>query len=208
MKFLKKINIGLVLAIITILAVVIYSINIENERKNAKEDIRKACGEFINLTNKYAVLPEEYQVIGQDAKTVNLNNFNSKMEEELKNIMVTDSAAEIQKSILSDVTQNDLLSTADIICGLDRKISKISSYEFDGNQVTVTFISEITVKQKYNDINIETGEQKEKIREHVIESMQETITLDKKDGVWKVVSADLDYSINDLSGINSTYNAL
>ena len=33
MKFIKKLNIGLVLAIIAILAVIIYSVNIENERK-------------------------------------------------------------------------------------------------------------------------------------------------------------------------------
>ena len=39
MKFIKKLNIGLVLAIIAILAVIIYSVNIENERKASKQEI-------------------------------------------------------------------------------------------------------------------------------------------------------------------------
>ncbi len=202
MKFFKKINLGLILAIITILAVIIYSVNVDNTRQKSKEDIKKACEGFIDITNKYAVLPEQYQVINQDAKTVNLNDYNSKIEEELNNAMVSEFATKIQKSILSDIVQNDLLNTSDINCSYDRKINKISSYEFDGNQVTVTFNSKLTVKQKYMDVNLESGEQSEKVREQTIEKMYETITLEQKDGSWKVVQANLDYSNIDAQNTN------
>ena len=50
MKILKKINLGLVLTIIVVLAVGIYSINVEGQRKNSKEEIRKSCEEYIDLS--------------------------------------------------------------------------------------------------------------------------------------------------------------
>lgn len=194
MKIFKKINIGLILAIITILAVIIYSVNVESARKKSENDIKMSCEEFIELTNKYAVLPEQYQIVNQEAKSVDLTNYNTELEENLKKVMTSDSAVMIQKSILSNVIQNDLLSTSDIITSYDRKISKISSYQFDGNQVTVTFDSKVTIKYKYNDINIETGEQIERAGEYIYEKIMESITLEQKDGLWKIIYANLDYS--------------
>ena len=45
MKFIKKVNLGLVLLIIAIIAVVVYSICIESQRKSEKQDIKKICEE-------------------------------------------------------------------------------------------------------------------------------------------------------------------
>ena len=194
MRFIKKINIGLVLAIIAIVAVVVYSVRVENERKSAKEDIKVVCESFIDLTDKYSILPAEYQVVGIQSANVNLNNFYSEMEGELNKVTTTEASANIQKTILSEVVQNQMLNTTNVTTNFDREITKISSYEFDGNQVTVTFNSKITVKQKYNDVNVETGELSEKIKENSFESNGETITLEQKDGKWKVVSANLSYS--------------
>lgn len=194
MRFIKKINIGFVLALIAVVAIVVYSVNIEAGRKSAKEDVKKVCEEFINLTDKYSILPAEYQVVGVQNANVDLNNFYSEMKGELDKITTTGTTANIQKTILSEVVQNQLLNTTEITTSFDREITKISSYEFDGNQVTVTFESKVTVKQKYNDVNVETGELSEKIKENSFESSNETITLEQKDGTWKVVCANLSYS--------------
>ena len=194
MRFIKKINLGLILAIIAITAVVVYSVNVESGRKSAKEDIKKACEEFINLTDKYSILPTEYQVVGVQNANVDLNNFYSEMKGELNKVTNTEASANIQKTILSEVLENQMLNTTNITTNFNREITKISSYEFDGNQVTVTFNSKITIKQKYNDVNVETGELSEKIKENSFESKGETIILEQKDGKWKVVSANLSYS--------------
>lgn len=194
MRFVKKINIGFVLAIIAVVAVVVYSINVEAGRKSAKEDIKKVCEDFINLTDKYSILPEEYQVVGVQNANVDLNNFYSEMKGELDKVTTTDATSNIQKTILSEIVQNQLLNTTEVTTSFDREITKISSYEFDGNQVTVTFNSKVTIKQKYNDVNVETGELSEKIKEDSFELNNETITLEQKEGVWKVVSANLSYS--------------
>lgn len=195
MRFLRKINIGLVLTIITILAIVIYLVNVENSRKGYKEEIKNVCDSYIGIVNKYAILPEDLQQIGLDSRNINLDNFYNDMEKELRDISVSDPSAKIQKTILEDCVGKDLLDTSNIIVSYDKKIVKISSYDFDGNQVTVTFDSKITVKEKYIEINIETGEQSEKVRENVYDCKGESITLEKKDDGWKIVYANLDYEI-------------
>lgn len=193
MKFIKKVNIGLILTIIAIIAVVVYSVNLESKRKSAKEDIKKACEEFIDLTDKYYTLPSEYQVIGEESTDVDLTDFYTKMEDELKTKTTSDGTANIQKTILTEYVKNQLVDTSKITVSFNREITRISNYNFDGNQVTVTFNSKVTTKQKYNDIDLETGETSEKISENVFEVQDESITLEKKDGTWKIVYANLQY---------------
>lgn len=193
MKNLKKINVGLVLTIIIVLAVVIYSIVIENQRKSSKEEIKKSCVEYVDLIDKYLVLPESAQVLGEDVKNVNLDGYKSELENELKSVMVNDSAVMIQKAIVSDFAEKDLLNTSTFITSYDKKINKVKSYSFDGNQVTVVLESMIKIKHKYSDVNMETGEQQERIKEDSYDKVTDTITLEKKDGKWKVVYSNLDF---------------
>lgn len=114
MKFIKKLNIGLVLAIIAILAVIIYSVNIENERKASKQEIKKSCEEFINITDKYYTLPENYQTIGEKSQDVDLTNYYTEMENELKTKTINDSATKLQKTILTEYLKNQLVDTSKI----------------------------------------------------------------------------------------------
>ena len=115
------------------------------------------------------------------------------MENKLKEVMLNESAVKIEKSILSDYVERDLLNTTTFITSFDRQILKIRSYDFDGNQVTVSFDSKINIKQKYIDVNVETGEKQERVKESNVEGIRDTITLEKKDGKWKVVYSELNF---------------
>lgn len=199
MKKLKKINIGLVLTIITIAIVVIYSVSVEMQRKGSKEDIRRSCEEYISLVDKYSVLPENAQVLGGEAKNINLDSFKSEMEKDLKSVMVSDSAAELQKMILSDYVEKDLINTSQYTTSYDRKIVKIKSYEFDGNQVTVTFKASVRIKQKYMELNNQTGAPEEKVKEQNVDTESNIITLEKKDNKWKVVYSNFDTGFDNMN---------
>lgn len=201
MKMFKKINIGLVLTIIVVLAVIVYSISVEAQRKNSKEEIRKTCEEYISLVDKYMVLPEDAQQLGAEAKNINIDNYKNNMVNDLKGVMVSEQAAEIQKTIITDITEKDLLNTSNFATNYDRKITKIKSYEFDGNQVTVVFESKITSKQKYLDVNPENGEKKERVKENSSDVKGDTITLEKKDGKWKVVYSNLTYGFDNYTNV-------
>ena len=55
MKFLKKINKGLVLTILVLLGLIIYLINVEVTRNKVKPEIEKICKEYID---EYLKMPE------------------------------------------------------------------------------------------------------------------------------------------------------
>lgn len=190
MKGLKKLNLGLILTIIVVVGVIIYCVRTESSRKSAKNEINTVCNDFLEITDKYATLPEEMQVIGIKKSDINLDDISSKTENELKEKMISEDAAEIQNLILEQLLKDQLVDTSKVVTSFDRKISKIKSYEFDGNQVTVTFDSKISLKKKYK----EQGNDSEKISEESFDVQGETITLEKKDGNWKVVYANLTYT--------------
>ena len=196
MKVLKKINLGLVLAIIAIVAIVIYSVNIENSRKSAKEEIKKTCEEYIAITNNYCILPEQYRVVNQKAADVDLKEYSERIKNEVAKYTVSDKTAEIQKLYLLESVKNQLINTSYVTTEYSRKIDRITGYKFVENQVTITFNTNVSIKQKYNEINKETGETSEKIKESTLANKGESMVLENKDGKWKVVSTNFGYSVN------------
>lgn len=205
MKFLKKINKGLILTIIVILALSIYLIGVETNRNKEKPEIEKICKEYIELTNKYAVMPEENQKIyttsqielGETEKKK--EDFNkqietqmNKFEEELKVKMIdNETARNMQKEIIGNFLEssNDIFSS--VIVKYNREITKIRKFSFDSDQVTVTFDTKIDVETKYLGSGLE--ENNETTKKENFNSNVETITLKKVDNKWKVVYADLTY---------------
>lgn len=63
MKIWKKINKGFLLTLIVLLALIIYLVGVEEQRKEDKTNIQKVTEEFIEFTDKYTVLPEEMQTL-------------------------------------------------------------------------------------------------------------------------------------------------
>ena len=75
MRILKKINKGLILTIIVLVVLIIYLTNVEKQRGADKPAIQKACEEYIALTDKYVVLPEEMQTFtGEISKVIQKEN--------------------------------------------------------------------------------------------------------------------------------------
>ena len=199
MKFLKKINLGLILTIIVVTAVTIYSVNIELKRNKQKDEIKNLCEEFIDLTNKYAILPEEYQNLENKMSEEELDTYISEIKNNLKEKMIDNSSAiDIQTKILETELRNQI-DSENIVTDFERKIIKINSYSFDGNQVTVNFKSKVDKNIKYYNIgfDINGNEIKEEANKNdSFDTNTETIILQETDNMWKVVYSDLEYSRN------------
>lgn len=63
MKLLKKINKGLVLTVIVLVALIVYIVTVEISRNNEKPNIETACKNYIETINKYSVFPEKLQKV-------------------------------------------------------------------------------------------------------------------------------------------------
>lgn len=188
MRFFKRINKGLVLTIIVLLVVIVYLTGVEKQRKEDKISIRKATENFIEFTDKYSVLPEEMQILVEEVSKEKIEKYEAEMKTELEKLMVSnEEAVKIQNQFLisnleSGYNQDEIRNKQ------ERKITKISGYEFDGNQVTVTFNSKLDTSIKY--LNEENKEQE---RKNSIEITGEEVVLQKVDGEWKVVYSNLQY---------------
>ena len=190
MKFLKKINKGLILAIIVLLALTIYLVNVENQRKADKPDIKAVCEEFIALTDKYSVLPEEMQKLGEKQDESKIEEYVKQMKEDLGKIMISnEEAIKIQQQVLEENLRNGY-NELEARTKQERKIQKISKYEFDGNQVTVSFENEVQENIKYFDGTSEQTENKK------FDTYYDTIILQKIDGKWKVVYSNMQFEEN------------
>lgn len=187
MKYFKKINKGLILTIIAILAVAIYTNILEKQRETEKNKIQTACNEFIEYTNKYLVYPENMQILNEDIKAEDREKFYDEAETELRKLMIeNDEAVKLQftyfKSVIEQQNNKRSIKTK-----VDRKISKITGFEFDEDQVTVTFNSKIETTSKYLD------SEEEKIKKDSNETSKDEIILKKVGEQWKVVSSNIQF---------------
>ena len=191
MKFLRKINKGLVLTIIVLLVLIVYLVNVENQRKADKEEIQKTCEEFISFTDKYSVLPENMQQFSETISESELEEYKKEMKIELEKLMIqNEEAVKLQYQILESNLEAGY-NFEEIRTKSERKITKISSYEFEGDQVTVTFKARMKITSKY--LNEENEEQE---NQKSIDTESDEIILQKIDGKWKVVYSNLRYDTN------------
>ena len=185
MKVLKKINKGLILTIIVLAALLIYISGVEKQRNADKPDIRKTCEEFIALTDKYVVLPEDMQKSKVSEEKV--NEYVNQMKSDVETVMIsTREAVKIQEQVIENNLRNGY-NALDVRSKVSRKIKKINGYEFDGNQVTVKLNNQVEIVTKVFD-EIESTKETE-----TFEASSDEIILQKIDGKWKIVYSNLQF---------------
>ena len=174
MKVLKKINKGLILTIIVLAALLIYISGVEKQRNADKPDIRKACEDFILLTDKYVVLPEDMQK--SEVSEEKVNEYVNQMKSDVEKVMISNTeAVKIQKQVIENNLRNGY-DALDVRIKMSRKIKKINGYEFDGNQVTVKLKDQVEIVTKVFD-EIDSTKETE-----TFDASNDEIILQKIDG--------------------------
>lgn len=185
MKVLKKINKGLILTIIVLAALLIYISGVEKQRNADKPDIRKACEEFIALTDKYVVLPEDMQK--SEVSEEKVNEYVNQMKNDVEKVMISNTeAVKIQEQVIEN-NLRDSYNALDARSKMSRKIKKINGYEFDGNQVTVKLNNQVEIVTKVFD-EIDSTKETE-----TFDASNDEIILQKIDGKWKIVYSNLQF---------------
>ena len=184
---LRKINKGLILTIIVILALVIYLVGVEKQREADKQEIKNACEEFLKFRDKYTVLPEQEQTVTTLISEQVKEQAEKELKQELEKQMINNNEAiEIQYDYLLSTLQK-WYENENIKSKFKRTIDKITEYEFDGNQVTLRFNSTEELTYKY--IDQETGKEMENQEKN--NYIGNEIILQKVDKQWKIVYSTL-----------------
>ncbi len=190
MKFLKKINKGLILTVIVLVVLILYFNNLEKQRDKDKPDIKKACEDFIKLTDKYSVLPVELQTLQDNIPEEKVDDYIKQMKKDLADVMIDNQESiNIQQKILEENLKNGY-NVLEVRTNLSRKIQKVSSYQFENNQVTVSLKDNVEETIKTSDGLEEYDKNNE------FEASEDEIVLQKVDGKWKIVYANLQFDDN------------
>ena len=190
MKFLKKINKGLILTVIVLVVLILYFNNLEKQRDKDKPDIKKACEDFIELTDKYSVLPVELQTLQDNIPEEKVDDYIKQMKKDLADVMIDNQESiNIQQKILEENLKNGY-NVLEVRTNLSRKIQKVSSYQFENNQVTVSLKDNVEETIKTSDGLEEYDKNNE------FEASEDEIVLQKVDEKWKIVYANLQFDDN------------
>lgn len=199
MRILKKINKGAILTIIVLLALVIYLVGVENQRKEDKQIIKQKCEEIVGVIDECMVYPEDMQKLGEEISKEDQAKYEEQVKEKLAEKMIdNEEAVEIQsKMLISNLNYQN--NENEIRTKYKRNIDKITGYQFEGDQVTVTFLSTVQVEKKYKDAL--TGE--EQTSSQSFSTSDDEIVLQKIDGNWQIVYTNLQYNEYGNSAIDS-----
>lgn len=187
MKKLKKVNKGAILTLIVLTILTIYLVNLEKQREEEKVQIKNICEKYIEFTDKYTVLPEELQKLPIQIAQKQTEDYKKEIETELKKLMISnEEVVELQYQILVSILKKGY-NNNEVKSKTERQIIK-TGYEFEGNQVTVTFKSKVKNTTKYLNQNNEEQE-----RQSTFETFEDEIMLQKIDEEWKIVYTNLQY---------------
>ncbi len=184
MKFIAKINRGAILTAVVLILVAAYLIGLSISQNMAKAEIRQVCGEYVQTEIRYSMIPEQYRSEQPDMPAADQELYLADMAKDLKAFYIDNEA--ISKISIDKIRSRLMgqMNGIDVVYDYQKTIAKYNSFEFDQGMVTVTLVSNTVFDGTlYN--NMIPGRQKE------IGETTDTIILQKVDGIWKVVVANL-----------------
>ena len=138
------------------------------------------------------MLPEENQKLTQQITDTELNKYKEELRTKLSEQMIdNEDAVDLQYQILVSTLEGNF-SKNSIVTNISRTITDKPKYEFDGDQVQVTFASKLSKTEKYLE-NEDDTEEDAKTRNNTQNTYSDQINLQKVNGEWKIVYSNLDF---------------
>lgn len=202
-KFFKRVNIGVVLTIITVAIVVIYSINVEIGRKKDLIEIESVIKKYIGILNETTDLEYDEENLKYITTSDELKTKKEVMKSKLKEVFVqNDKLLEHQIQIIDSDLNVMYENLKTNIIFFETDYIKTQSSEFFENTATI----KVSLSHKYNYINNENTVVKETTNIGS-DTYVYTFTFKKENGKWKISYSDLSaISFNVLSIDSNIYD--
>jgi len=124
----KKINRGVIIAVIAIISVSIYLIGIGIIQNNEKPAIQNVVESYINTYVSYNMLPEKYRIANPNIPQAELDSYISKMESDIKSYFIVndDSYKFMVNTLKSDLEIQKTETT--VVYSYKKTISKYTAF--------------------------------------------------------------------------------
>lgn len=189
---MKKINIGIILIIITLISMICYLIHQENVKKQDIENMKVFLEEYYEVYNKYSVLYEEDREIDKIIDKAKYDEYKENMKNDLDKYIINDS--KIKQSIYEQYLTriDEQIKGKYIYNEHDKVLHDISSdIYFDGDYVILRAKIEFNVDKFDRKIEIYNKDIKKyegEVNRHTgVERTMEYLVLKKENGNYKIV---------------------
>lgn len=198
MSFFLKINRGLILTVVIVLATTGYLVVNGVAQSTAKPEIKTLCEKYIKTAISYKMLPQNYRKENPAVPKAELDKYVDDMTRDLKAFYSNNE--QTYKYTIADYKKSleNQAKGIGVIYNFTKEISDYKDFVFDNDTVTVT----ITTNTFFDGMPV-TGNTPSKFmqgaegRQNITTQTTDTITLQNVSGKWKVLYADL---VNPVSG--------
>jgi len=182
-KILRKLNRGAIVTAVVLLAVAVYLVALNIAQQKDQKDIKTTCEAFLLADADWRVLPVDYENGQTRLPEEQFNQFLADMKSDKAKYYVANQAALDNDLIyLNETLHSQNEGMAPLTTSFENRILKFSAISFDGNSVSVTVDTQVAIES----LNFAAGETAP-VRQSVRTS--DSITLQKEDGIWKIVYA-------------------
>jgi hypothetical protein len=182
-NIVKKMNRGILLTVAILIVVSIYLVATSISQAAEKPTIEQICRDYTASEISYSLLPENWRDSTEPMPQEELDKYLASMETDIAPWYIDN---ERIRKLALDRIKNDLeyqADSADRILEYTKEIVKFESLSFSGNEVTVVFRSRSAVERSISENTSDT--------DRTVEETSDTIMLQKIDGEWKLVYANL-----------------
>ncbi|MEI6580410.1 MAG: hypothetical protein WCN92_13240 [Eubacteriales bacterium] len=184
MKVLKKLNRGMIIAVIAVIGVSIYLVGLGITQHAEIPAIKQVVESYINTYVGYNMLPVEYRIAAPNMPQATLDSYVAKMETDIKSYFV---AGDNSYKFMTDTLKSDLQSQTSettVVYNYTKEISKYTAFTFDKSTVTVTLDTNSSYDgpDKSNSVAVN-------FKGNAVTT--DTVVLKKVDGAWKIVYSDI-----------------
>jgi hypothetical protein len=184
MKFFSKINRGLILLVLIVAAIAVFLVAQSISQAKVKPKIKDVCQQYINTAIGYRQLPEKYKKDNPEIPQAELDKYINDMTNNLKAFYADN---DVNYKHVIERYKADLEEQAKgkgVVFNYKKDIKEYLKFTFEGDTVTAIIRTNSVLDGPNSRL---PGAPRENISAQTTDS----IILQKIDGEWKVIYADL-----------------
>jgi len=181
-KYLKKVNRGLIVTTFVVLAVFIYLVSLGIYNTSQRPVLEKISEDFLETFIKYEMLPEEFRVVNRQMSVEEKEKFLSEMKTELSRFYPEEEMYFEFALTNKESRINSLFLGQRAVKSYEKRIINFENFVFENNTADVTFKTLTTIE-----VYIPGMDQVQKLTD---ETMDQIIFM-KINGIWKVIHAEI-----------------
>jgi hypothetical protein len=186
---MKKINLGLLAILITVMSLMCYIAIGEITISKDKEEIKKISIEYLKIHNKYSVLEEKYRDINNNIPTAEYEKYLADMKNELSQYVLAENLQDIYDAYKAKL--DNQITGKYIVKKYNRELQDVSRYNFELPLVTINLdlILNLETEDRINAIKDENTNKYvgEVSLDTKTDRLTDTIVFKKVDGKYKII---------------------